>query len=848
MPATEEATAIAATAQSYAPAARLTIAPKRTSDRQRSRTNNLPIQLTTFIGREREVETVKQLLQQRRLLTLIGPGGCGKTRLALQVAGEMASAMTGGAWLVELAHVLDPALVPQAVALSLGVQEQPGRAVLDTLTDHLQTRDLLLILDNCEHVLDASAQFAETLLRTCTSLRALATSREPLKVPGETVWPVPPLALAGEADSAPGDDIRPAEAMLLFVDRAASVLPAFELNRNNAATIAHICQRLDGIPLAIELAATRVRLLTVAEIAARLDDAFGLLAGGSQLTPMRHQTLRATMDWSYRLLSEHEQVLFRRVAAFAGGCSLDAIEQVCTDEGFEATDVLDVLSHLVDKSLVTADVLAEGKARYRMLATIHQYAAMQLAASGEGPRVQQRHGEHFTSLVEQAAVRFAVGGDQKQWLDQVEAEQDNIRLALQAALTNRDGEMAVRIVDAWRYFWTIKGHYGEAKQWLERTLDLLNESGTAGVARAKVLYALGNVYRARSDFGRAQQCFDECLALSQALNERTLTARTLNAMGFLAINQQDCDQAEPLLGQALLLFEALHDRTGAAFATLNQGKCAFNRNDYPRATECFDRALSEFRTLGNQYIAAFTLSDLGRVQFMTGDYSHAESSFEQSLTLSRELGSKAGEMTALLNLGYAAHVHMRYEHATALFSESLELSREIGARWGEALALTRLGQTARRRGQLADAVAQLEAGLTIARDIGDPWCIAECQDELAHVAVLQDRPAQAEDLLRLSLTSFSRQGDNEAVLWGLYSMAELASRRFDAECAARLLGAIEAGREQLGLPLSPLNRADHDATAADVRDRLGDAAFAARWAEGRGLALEHAVGLALAAH
>jgi len=683
-------------------------------------------------------------------------------------------------------------------------------------------------------------------LRTCTGLHVLITSREPLKVPGETVWPVPPLALAAEADSAQKEDVRPTEAMLLFVDRAASVLPAFELNRHNAATIARICQRLDGMPLAIELAAARVRLLTVAEIAARLDDAFSLLAGGSQLTPMRHQTLRATMDWSYRLLSEHEQVLFRRMAAFTGGCSLEAIEQVCTDDGFEATDMLDVLSHLIDKSLVTADVLAEGKARYRMLATIHQYAAMRLAASGEAPRVQQQHNEYFTSLVEQAAVHFAVGGDQKHWLDQVEAEQGNIRSALHTALTDKDGEAAVRLVDAWRYFWTIKGHYGEARQWLDRTLDLLDETGTASVARAKVLYALGNTSQAQSDFGRAQQCFEECLALSQALNERTLTARTLNAMGFLAISQQDCDRAEPLLEQALSEFEALHDRTGAAFATLNQGKCAFNRNDYPRATERFDRALLEFRALGNQYIAAFTLSDLGRVQFMTGDYNHAEASFEQSLALSRELGSKAGEMTALLNLGYAAHVHMRYEHAAALFSESLALSRDIGARWGEALALTRLGQTARRRGQLADASAQLEAGLAIAHDIGDPWCIAECQDELAHVAMLQDRPAQAEELLRQSLTSFSRQGDNEAMLWGLYSMAELALRRSDADCAAQLLGAIEAGREQLGLPLSPLNRADHDATAAGARARLGDAAFSARWAEGRGPSLAQAVALVLA--
>jgi predicted ATPase/class 3 adenylate cyclase len=417
--------------------------------------NNLPVQLTSFIGLEGEIDEVKQLLATTRLLTMTGAGGCGKTRLALQVAAVVLEDFAEGVWLVELATLSDPTLLFQAVASALNIREQPGRSLQATIIDYLSPKQLLLVLDNCEHLVAACARLAETLLRACPHLRILATSREALGIAGETIRPVPSLSVPDPRRQPTVETLRRSEATRLFIERAIAGLPTFSPTTRNAEPITQVCQRLDGIPLAIELAAARVKVLSVEQIASRLDDRFRLLTGGSRTGLPRHQTLRATMDWSYELLSEAERVLLRRLAVFAGGFTLETAEAVCTGMDAETSAVLDLLTHLVDKSLVIMEERG-GTSRYRLLDTVRQYGRNKLLESGEDPRVRRRHRDWYLQLAEAAEPELH-GPDQRLWLDRMEMEHDNLRTALDWSKVDEDGsEAGLRLAGALWWFWYVR--------------------------------------------------------------------------------------------------------------------------------------------------------------------------------------------------------------------------------------------------------------------------------------------------------------------------------------------------------------------------------------------------------
>ncbi|HET9927212.1 MAG TPA: BTAD domain-containing putative transcriptional regulator, partial [Rubrobacter sp.] len=431
--------------------------------------NNLPASLTSFVGREEALLEIKRLLSMTRLLTLTGAGGAGKTRLALEVARDLLGAYPEGVWLVELAPLSDPALTRQAVAAALGVREQPGRPLTDTLTDHLRRKDLLLVLDNCEHLVDAAAHLAADLLESCPKLRILATSREPLGVPGEAVWTVPPLSLpdAGRATSFEG--LMGTEAVRLFLDRARSRLPGFELGEENAVAVGRICRKLEGIPLAIELAAARMGALAVEQVAQRLEDSLKLLAGGNRIADPRQQTLRATLNWSHELLSEAERKLFGRLSVFAGGWTLETAEEVCSGEGIERDDVADLLSKLVDKSLVMAGAGAQGALRYRMLEPVRQYARERVEESGEAGALLRRHAALFLALAEEAEPELR-GPWQASWVKRLEQEWDNLRVAMVWLLAHDEPEGAARLGWALWLFWWVRGRFTEGRNWMEETL------------------------------------------------------------------------------------------------------------------------------------------------------------------------------------------------------------------------------------------------------------------------------------------------------------------------------------------------------------------------------------------
>jgi predicted ATPase/class 3 adenylate cyclase len=764
-----------------------------------ARPHNLPLQLTSFVGRERELAAVAALLgggpSGPRLVTLTGPGGTGKTRLALQAAADALEAHPDGVWLVELAALADPALVPQAVAAPVGVREEPGRPLAATLTDALRPKRLLLLLDNCEHLVDACARLAEALLRACPALRVLATSREALGVAGEAPYPVPPLSLpelpeppdlpdAGHPPARGG--LAQAEAVRLFVERATTLQPAFAVTAQNARPLAELCRRLDGLPLALELAAARVPVLGVEGLLARLDDRFRLLTGGSRTALERHQTLQATVDWSHALLTAPERVLFRRLAVFAGGWGLEAAEQVCSDATLPQDDVLDLLTRLVDKSLVLADAPAAGPARYRLLETLRQYAQHKLADAEEVAAVRGRHAAVYLALAEQAEPAL-YGPEQLAWLDRLEQEHANLLAAL-AWLAERGAggepeapdaaEAALRLGAALARFWVMRSHVALAGEWLGRLLALPGAQRTA--ARARVLAGAGHVAFWRRDYAAGRRLAGETLALAQAVGDGFGIAFARLGLGSIARTAQV-----------------------AAWRAQDAARAA---QEAATARAHLEASRHAFAALGSLSLVANAVQGLADVARDAGDDQGAARLYAEAEALARPTGDGWTLGHILLGRAELARRGGDYPLARRLCEEALALRRahrdprEIGG------TLALLGQVALAAGDAATARARLTEALTVLRDAGYVWDIPQRLQELARVAAAQGQP----------------------------------------ERAARLWGAAAAQHQALfGRPLSAdWGQALAQATAA-LRAQLGDTTFAAAWAAGQAMTLEQAVAYAL---
>ncbi len=760
--------------------------------------NNLPIQLTSFIGRERAMEEVKRLLASRRLLTLTGPGGCGKTRLALQVAADLIESFRDGVWLVELASLTDPTLVPQIIASALRVREQPGRPVLSALLDYLQLREILIVLDNCEHLVEASASFAETVLRACPDLRILTTSQEPLRLDGETTWLVPSLPLPNLSDLPPLERLTEYEAIRLFIERAAAALPGFTVTARNASSVAQVCDRLDGIPLAIELAAARVRVLPVEQIASRLDDRFRLLTGGSRTILPRHQTLRATMDWSYNLLPERERSLLQRLSVFAGGWTLEAAEAVCGDNGIEWDEVLEELSQLVQRSLVIVDLAGE-ETRYRLLETVRQYAREKLMESARGEEVRRRHLEWFLGFAERVEPELLGSGEA--WLDRLEVDHDNLRKALEWSLKSGKAEAGLRLAGALRRFWLVRGHWTEGRQWLDALLAI--GRGASPSLQAKALGAAGSLAQHQGDYERTMALSEESLAICRELGDKQGMASALNTLGNVLYERGSFQAARALHEEGLVCAREAGDRNAIASALVNLAGVAVHEGDYSRAAILAEESLVAFRDAGDRRGIAAALNMLGILAADQGEYDAARSWFEESLAIRRESGDKRGLATSLSSLGLAAQGQGDYAAARSYFEESLPIRRELGDKRGIASALRNLGVIAWHLSDRAQAAAFLKESLALRKAQANRSGIAECVEDLARLAP-------------------------------------------HAEQAARLLGAAAALRDAIGAPLPPSDQADHDRSVATLRGTLGAHAFKIAWDLGRAMTPDQAIEEALA--
>jgi len=681
--------------------------------------HNLPINPSSFVGRQRELAAVKQMLKSSRLVTLTGSGGIGKTRLALQAASELRDAYQDGVWWVDLAPLMDDALAPQAVAQVLGVRESSSQPLTESLENLLREKRLLLVLDNCEHLITACAQLADDLLTHCANFRILATSREVLGITGEMVYEVPSLALPKSQYLTLANLLMEYEGIRLFVERACAVKSDFTLTEQNAAAVLQICRRLDGISLALELAAARTKLLSVEQIAERLNDRFHLLTRGSRTALPRHQTLRAAIDWSHDLLTEPEYILFRRLAIFAGGFTLEAAEAVTAGDDVSKSQVTDLLGQLINKSLVTIAAHSEDAdagTRYGMLETIGQYAAEKLAESVEGDRVSACHLQFYLQLAEESEPHLT-GADQAHWLERLDAEKDNFRAALEWALSGMTSEdVLLRFVGALCKFWPRRGYFAEAREWLSRALAQ-TDATTPTPARAKVLDRAGYLAYLQCDFDAARQYFNDGLAARQKFSDKRAIAESWRGLGVVEHMQGNYEAARTCYEESLTLCREAGDKWGIATALSNLGVIAFDCQDYTSARELFEECLTLRRELDDRSGIAYLLNHLGYIAWYRADYVLAKKLNQRSLIIRQELGDKWGIAYSLDGLGLVAWQEGDYALAHTYYKESLRLFRELGDAWRIAGALARLASLAASQGQSVRAAHLLSAAEALRQPI-----------------------------------------------------------------------------------------------------------------------------------
>jgi predicted ATPase/DNA-binding CsgD family transcriptional regulator/Tfp pilus assembly protein PilF len=629
------------------------------------------------VGREREIAEVERELATTRHLTLTGVGGSGKTRFALEVARDLVEAYPNGVWLVELAPLSEKALVPKAVAEALKVPERPGEALSDTLSEALRVRQLLLILDNCEHLLESTARLVDRLLDSCPRLRIVATSREALGVEGEIRWVVPPLSVPEPQQGTPSSEgLEAYESVRLFVERARGRDPSFSLGTNNAPAVAEICRRLEGIPLAIELAAARVGTLSVEQIAERLTDSLKLLRGGSKTKLAKQRTLKGALDWSHDLLSEDEKAIFGRLSVFAGGWTLEAAEAVGVGGGVEEDDILDLLSGLAEKSLVVVRGSDEGRVRYRFLEPVRQYALEKLKESGEAEAARRAHAQCFLALAEEAEPELS-GPREAQWSERLEVEHDNIRAALSWSLEQGETEIALRLAGVLWLFWFAQGYNSEGQRWLEQALTKHGQATAA--TRARALDALAWLADVQDDMDRAEAAAEEGLRLSEEADiGGSLAASLKTILGDVALTRGDHERARALLEESLALYQEVGDRRFVPRALAYLGNLSIDRKDYEQAEELYEKSLALARELGDATSLSLSLVSLGYIFLLDGRHGRAMALFEEAARLSRERRHRGILIIAIDNLGWALLLQGDHQQAKSYYEESLTLCKELG--------------------------------------------------------------------------------------------------------------------------------------------------------------------------
>jgi predicted ATPase/class 3 adenylate cyclase/DNA-binding CsgD family transcriptional regulator len=831
--------------------------------------NNLPTQLSSFVGREAELAELGRLLDRERLVTLTGVGGGGKTRLALQAAAERSDAYPDGTWWVGLGPLADPSLVPLIVSAALGLREDPSRTVTERLVEYLGEQRLLLVVDNCEHLLGATAELIDTLLRACASLSVLTTSRAPLGIDGETIWRVPPLSTPADGESLIGSD-----AVRLFVDRACKARPNFALSHDDRSAVAQICIRLDGIPLALELAAARTRVLSPAQMAAALDQRFRLLTSGRRAIA-RQQTLLASVEWSYALLTDEERVLFRRLAVFAGGFDLGAAESVCAGEGLNVFQILDLVTALVDKSIVVA---GDGlHVRYHLLETLREFGTERLVEAAEADACRDRHLAYYLAFVDKLEEETTFA--HRAALDQIDLERDNLRAALEwATASEARAGTALRLVTALTFPWQLRGRHQEGMAWFERAL------ATAPLApaplRARALWGRAHLAWYANDPACAITAGHEALELARQLRDASLAARALNVVGVMtslldvdagrslfeesiALARESSDEwclgdslqslawtfiaedehgvARPLIDEAIAIGHRRGNRYSEAWHDFALSAAAFTASDFPAMVAAAEEGMAAASEVGEPLLHACCLAGAVIARTERGEVAEACVAMARwGEHLFRSKGWVAAEMLALANALIAAAKGNVVE-ARAAAEAALSGLRACGHRYGVAAAALYLGRIAFAAGDRPAAEAAYREGLEVARHLHHRSYVGFGEAGLAVIARANGDGEEAETRAHAALEPLAQRRIRWPITFVLQVLGEVAG---DAESwaeAARLLAAAARLRDEIGLVPYPSERDRYEAEVARVQQSLGDEAFEGAWTEGTALSWEEAV-------
>ncbi len=779
----------------------------------------VPTTFTPLVGRENEVAAICELLQRPdvRLVTLVGTGGIGKTRLSFQVAREMQPHFADGVCLIHLASVNEPDLVVPTIALELGIQEIGSRHILEQVKVALSGRHFLLLLDNFEQVV-AAAPLIEEMLSACPHLKIVVTSRETLHLDAEHQFPVPPLALPNLDQLAGDEALTQYAAIALFVQRAQAVLAAFQLTSENARTIAEICVRLDGLPLAIELAAARIKLLSPQHLLARLEQPFQVLSSASRTLPPRHQTLHNALQWSYNLLDTREQRLFRRLSVFAGGWTLEAvesIEQTLNDGGrrlitptadVSSPSILDFIGSLLDKSLLAQSKQEGQEPRLQMLLTVREYALERLKESGEIEKTQRIHALYFLALVEEAEPHLK-GLQQSTWIARLECEQENLRAALTWLIKQEEAELALRMSAAMSWFWYLRGYWSAGRRWLHAALDLARGADAQFIAspvglsaRAKALYGAGNLAYYQDDYAVAHSLWQESVQIFRTLGMRNAYANALGDLGVLTYIQGDLAAAWPLLEESEKL--------------------------------C--------RTIGRTWELAWLLRKLAYLDSRSGDLARAAAYAREGLALARELGDKSLIATTLLTSGDIAASQSNLTQAVALDQEGLALARELGLKSLISIAVQDLAYLAALQGNLTQALVRAQEGLALARELGDKSLIASTLHTLGYLAGLQGNISHASARYQEGLAVAQEIGYQQYIGLHLVGLAGIAATERQHRRAARIF-AVASNILDIDIDMNALERADYERAVDSTRSHLGEQAFKAAWAEGSAMTPEQAL-------
>ena len=819
-------------------------APLKTLDPRRT---NLPAQTNMLVGREHEAAEVFALLHREdvRLVTLIGPGGTGKTRLSLEVAAESADRFPDGVYFIPLENVVDPARVTSQIAETLSVTEGGSQSLITRLYAAVRNQRLLLVLDNFEQVTSAGPALSQ-LLGAAPGIKALVTSRSALHIYGEREYLVPPLPLPNRRRLPPIEQLVEYEAVRLFVARAQEVRADFALTPANARAVVEICERLDGLPLAIELAAARIKLLTPQALLKLLtgSNTLQVLTGGARDLPARQQTMRGGIDWSYLTLPPDEQALFARMAIFAGGGTLAAIEAIGNPSGDLRTAIIDALSSLADKSLLRQEEGVEGEPRFVMLGTIREYALERLAERGETATVRRAHAAYYVALVEEAEQYLAGGALQGMWLRQLEEEHDNVRAAVRGAIEAGERETAVRLVGVfWRY-WSIRGYLTEGRHWIERALE--NAADVPPPLRVKALDGLASLMRSQGDEAAARERYEESLALARAIGDQRLVAHALSSFGRMALDAGDYDNARRFYEECLAIRRAIPDSAAVARTLNNLGITAQRTGDTATARARYEESLTLARLNGHTEFLATPLTNLGALAQQRGEHAAARARYEEGLAVAREMGDTGTIGSVLNNLGAVARQQGDLPAARAFYEQSLALRRELGNVRDIAFSLTNLGLIALDQGDAAAARAYFDECLAMRRELGDPRALPFSLNNVALAARQQSDYAAAREAYQESLTVSQQLADPRGVIEALEGFAGLIGAQGDGERAARLWGAVETQREARRLSRVAEEREQFERERDAVRAQVDAAAWERAWAAGRAMTLTQAIESALA--